>query len=49
MEVYINEKNEDESQSEVTEIHTDNIQNKKRTANKYSTKHTIQRRRQKNS
>ena len=42
-----NEPNEDESQSEVTEIHNDKIQNKKRTANKYSTKHTLQRKRQK--
>ena len=42
-----NELNEDESQSEATETHNDNIQNKKRTANKYSTKHNIQRKIQK--
>ena len=42
-----NELNEDESQSEAAETHNDKIQNKKRTANKYSTKHTIQRKRQK--
>ena len=42
-----NELNEDESQSEATETHNDKIQNKKRTANKYSTKHNIQRKRQK--
>ena len=42
-----NELNEDESQSEATETHNDKIQNNKRTANKYSTKHTIQRKRQK--
>ena len=42
-----NEPNEDESQSEATETHNDKIQNKKRTANKYSTKHTLQRKRQK--
>ena len=42
-----NEPNEDESQSEVTEIYNDKIQNKNRTANKYSTKHTLQRKRQK--
>ena len=42
-----NEPNEDESQSEVTEIYNDKIQNKNRTANKYSTKHTIQRKRKK--
>ena len=42
-----NELNEDESQSEATETHNDMIQNKKRTANKYSTKHTIQRKTQK--
>ena len=44
-----NELNEDESQSEATETHNDKIQNKKRTANKYSTKHNIQRKRQKTS
>ena len=42
-----NEPKEDESQSEATEIHNDKIQNKKRSANKYSTNHTIQRKRQK--
>ena len=42
-----NESNEDESQSEATEIHNERIQNKKRTANKYSTKHTLHRNRQK--
>ena len=42
-----NEPNEDESQSEATETHNERIQNKKRTANKYSTKHTLQRKRQK--
>ena len=42
-----NEPNENESQSEVTEIRNDKIQNKKRTANKYSTKHTLQKKRQK--
>ena len=38
-----NELNEDESQSEATEIHNKKIQNKKRSTTKYSTKHTIQR------
>ena len=42
-----NELNEDESQIEATETHNDKIQNKKRTANKNSTKHTIQRKIQK--
>ena len=42
-----NERNEDESQSESTETQNDKIQNKKRTATKYSTKHTLQRKRQK--
>ena len=42
-----NELNEDEYQSEATETHNDKIQNKKRTATKYSTKHTLQRKRQK--
>ena len=42
-----NEPNEDESQSESTDTHNDKIQNKKMTANKYSTKHTLQRKRQK--
>ena len=45
----LNEPNEDEYQSEATEINNDKIQNKKRTANKYSTKHTLQRKRQKTS
>ena len=42
-----NEQNEDESQSEATDTHNDKIQNKKRTANIYSTKHTLQRKSQK--
>ena len=42
-----NELNEDESQSEATETHNDKIQNKKRTAKKYSTKHNLQRKRKK--
>ena len=42
-----NEPNEYESQSEATETHNDQIQNKKRTGNKYLTKHTLQRKRQK--
>ena len=42
-----NELNEDEYQSEATETHNEKIQNKKRTANKYSTKNTFQRKRQK--
>ena len=42
-----NEPNEYESHSEATEIHNERIQNKKRTANKYSTKHTLHRNRQK--
>ena len=42
-----NELNEDESQSEATETQNDRIQNKKRNSNKYLTKHTIQRKRQK--
>ena len=42
-----NEPNEDESQSEVTEIHNDKIQNKKRIYKKYPTNHTLQRNRQK--
>ena len=42
-----NEPNKGESQSEATEIHNENIQNKKRTANKYSNKHTYQSKRQK--
>ena len=39
--------NEDESQSEATETPNDKIQNKKSTANKYSTNHTPQIKRQK--
>ena len=42
-----NEPNEDESHVEATEIHYNKIQNKKRSATKYSTKHTLQRKRQK--
>ena len=42
-----NEPNEDESQSEATEIHNYKIQNNKRTSNKTSTKHTLKRKRQK--
>ena len=42
-----NELNEDESQSEATETHNEKIQNKKRTATKYPTKHTLLRKRQK--
>ena len=38
---------EDDSQSEAIETQNDKIQNKKRRATKYSTKHTIQRKRQK--
>ena len=41
-----NERTDDESQSEAIETHNDKIQNKKRRANKYSTKHTLQRKRQ---
>ena len=41
-----NEITEDESQSEAIETHNDKIQNKKRRATKYSTKHTLQRKRQ---
>ena len=44
-----NEITEDESQSEATETHNDKIQNKKRRATKYSTKHTLQRKRQNQS
>ena len=40
-----NELNEDESQSEATDIHEDKIQNKKRSTTKYSTKYTFQRKR----
>ena len=42
-----NEPNEDESNSEATEIHNEKIQNKKRTDNKYSTNNNLQRKRQK--
>ena len=42
-----NELTEDEYQSEGTETQNDRIQNKKRSATKYSTKHTHQRKRQK--
>ena len=42
-----NEITEDESQSEAIETHNDKIQNKKRRATKYSTKHTLQKKRQK--
>ena len=41
-----NQPNEDESHSEATWIQNERIQNKKRTSNKYSTKHNIQRKRQ---
>ena len=39
--------NENESQSEATEIHDDKIQNKRRITTQNSTKHTLQRNRQK--
>ena len=42
-----NEITEDESQSEAIETQNEKIQNKKRRATKYSTKHTLQRKRQK--
>ena len=42
-----NEITEDESQSEAIETQNDKIQNKKRSATKYSKKHTLQRKRQK--
>ena len=42
-----NEITEDESQSEAIETQNYRIQNKKRSATKYSTKHTLQRKRQK--
>ena len=42
-----NDTNEDESHSEATDIHNDKIQNKKRTANNYSTNNNLQIRRQK--
>ena len=41
-----NEPNENEYQSEATEIHNEQIQNKKRSTTKYSTKHNLQRKRQ---
>ena len=41
-----NGQNENESQSEAREIHNDKIKNKKRTTTKYSTNHTLQRKRQ---
>ena len=37
-----NEPNENESQSEATEIHNEKIQNKKTSITKKSTKHTLQ-------
>ena len=43
-----NEPNENESHSKTTEIHNYNIQNTKRTTTNYSTKHTLQRKGQKN-
>ena len=42
-----NERTVDESQSEAIETHNENLQNKKKRATKYSTKHTLQRKRQK--
>ena len=42
-----NEPNENESQSEAIEINDDKIQIKKRSITKKSTKHTLQRKRQK--
>ena len=39
--------NENESQSESTDIHDDKIQNKKRNITKKPTKHTLQRKRKK--
>ena len=44
-----NELNEDEYHSEVTETQHHKIQDNKRSATKYSTKHTLQRKRQKPS
>ena len=41
------ELNENKSQSEATDMQDNNIQNKKRSTTKYSTKNTRQRRRQK--
>ena len=42
-----NERTKDEYHSEAIETHNDKIQNKKRRATKYSTKHTLQRKGQK--
>ena len=42
-----NEPNENESHSEATEIHDEKMQNKKRSITKESTKHILQRKRQK--
>ena len=47
LEFSFNELTEGESQSEATDTHNDKIPNKKRSATKYSTKHTLQRKRQK--
>ena len=43
-----NEPNENESHSEATEKNYDNTQNKKRNITKILTKHTLQKKRQKN-
>ena len=42
-----NEPNENEYHSEATEIQEDEVQSKKRSTTKYSTKHTLHRKRQK--
>ena len=42
-----NQLNENKSQIESIEIHDDRIQKKKRSTTKYSTKHTLQKKRQK--
>ena len=42
-----NEPNENESNSEDTYIHDENIKKKRRNTTKYSTEHTLQRKRQK--
>ena len=42
-----NERTEEKSQSEAIETHNDNLQNKKKRATKFSTKNTLQRKRQK--
>ena len=47
MEVISNVPNENESQSEATEFHDDNIQNKKRSIAKKPTNHNYHRKRQK--